>query len=110
MNLSYMDDGGTEIRVFDDDGLAGLVKQLRKYKTMNIYLETLDIEQDKTLPEALFNHHVLLGQPTEAVELDMSQSSESSKEDEENLFIVPVMNLDVDDERATTVENVGRFA
>lgn len=77
---------------------------------MSIYVETLDTEHEKTLHEALQDHPASLDHPTDTVELDMSQGSDSSKEGEENLLTVPVINSDVDDERETTMENMRMYA
>ena len=85
VELSFVDDGRTLKVISDDQDIIGLVEQLRKHKTVNVYVENSRVRHDMPLLEILLSSD-------DNLELDVRQlnysDSESSK-DEEMLIDVP---------------------
>lgn len=56
VELSFVDDGGTLKVINDDQGIIGLVEQLRKHKILNVYVEISGVRHYMPLPKILVYH------------------------------------------------------
>lgn len=98
IELSFVDDGGTLKVISDDQGIVGLVKELRKHKIINVYGEISEVRHHMPLSEILLSSN-------DNMELDVRQGNQSdgdfSKDDEERFIDAPFIeyNSNVDDEK-----------
>ena len=94
----------------NNEGIVGLADQLRKHKTIDIYVQISDVAQDMILPETSLSD-------TNNVELDVRQGnqsdngSDSCKDDEENLIDVIFIdyNSDANNKKETEKDNVKKY-
>lgn len=88
VDLFYKDDEGALQKLCDDGGILGLVNQLSRFGTTNIFVESLGGKQDKILPEKLPSNSNkvrkldIIQQNT--IELDVGQDNESGNDGNES--------------------------
>ncbi|XP_039113802.1 uncharacterized protein LOC120249378 [Dioscorea cayenensis subsp. rotundata] len=91
VELSYIDDDRTLKYIHNDQGIVGLVDQLRKHRAVDVYVEISNVKHDMILPKILLpgSHNVELnvGQDNQS-----ENDSESNKDDDDNLVDVPFIN------------------
>ena len=111
------------MQISDDEGILGLVDQLQKHRTVDVYVEISDVNHDKSIPYTLLSANetdvgVDVRKPDIEidVELDVGEADEdnngndSGEDDEERLVDVPTnYNSDVDEEREAARVKVSKY-
>lgn len=115
-NLFFVDDGRTLKSITNDEGIVSLCDKLRRHGTVDIFVESLDISHEDTLPD------VLLPNSQGVVELEMGEDDDDrsssalgeddeGQDDEERLVSVPFINYssDEDEERNQARDKVAKY-
>ena len=119
----FRDDGGTLMQISDDEGILGLVDQLQKHHTVDVYVEISEVNHDKIIPDTLLSDNetdVGVDGRKPDIEIDVkldveeayedNNGNDSDEDDEERLVDVPTnYNSNVDEEREAARVKVSKY-
>lgn len=100
VNLSYKNGGGVLKNITVDQDIVGLSRQLRTYKTIDIYVESSNVRHEKKLPEVSWSDSDSNNDSDVRRDNDSEDSSEGNK-DYELLVNVPFIIQNSGDDEET---------